>query len=183
MTSTTSGAHHEGTISPPLPVTAQPGGLPEPLEGLPQQPLPADADAPWWWVGCHGGAGVSTLGAALPPGRPYGRAWPQPGEGASARVVLVARSSAVGLIAAQAAIRQWAGGACPRVELLGLAVLADAPGRLPKPLQELIALLAGGVPHLWVLPWVEALRVTPPRMVRLPRAYRALADQLSRRLT
>ncbi|MCY1237464.1 hypothetical protein D9M72_501620 [compost metagenome] len=63
-----------------------------------------------------------------------------------------------GLKAAQGALIQWASGAAPIADLLGLAVLADAPGKLPKPLRDFAALIGGGAPRLWMLPWVESWR-------------------------
>ncbi|MBD2894405.1 hypothetical protein amrb99_33300 [Actinomadura sp. RB99] len=75
-------------------------------------------------------------------------------------------------MAAQTAMRQWAAGGLPSVQLLGLAVVADAPGKRPKPLSDLLRLIAGGVPQLWELPWVEGFRLgDPPNQVKLPSAY------------
>jgi hypothetical protein len=96
-------------------------------------------------------------------------------------VLLVARSHAAGLCAAQAAARQWAAGVLPHVRLLGLVVVADAPGKLPKPLRDLLRLISGGVPQVWELPWVEALRLgDPPDQARLPSAYARLEQDLKR---
>ncbi len=64
-----------------------------------------------------------------------------------------------GLKAARGALIQWASGAAPAVDLLGLAILADAPGKLPKPLREFAALVGGGAPRLWMLPWVGSWRL------------------------
>lgn len=95
-------------------------------------------------------------------------------------MVLVARTSAMGLWSAQGAMRQWASGALPgHVRLLGLVVVADTPGRLPRPLRELLSLISGGLPQVWELPWVEALRLgDPPWEVKLPGAYATLAEEL-----
>jgi hypothetical protein len=100
--------------------------------------------------------------------------------GEESAVVLVARTHAAGLAAAQAAARQWAAGEVPeRIELLGLVAVADAPGRLPRSLRELLDLVAGGVPRMWRLPWVEALRCgTPPTLARLPSCFTALSVEL-----
>jgi hypothetical protein len=96
-------------------------------------------------------------------------------------VLLVARTHAFGLCAAQAAARQWAAGVLPGVRLLGLVAVADAPGKLPKPLKDLLRLISGGVPQVWELPWVEALRLgTPPEQVRLPSPYARLTQDLNR---
>lgn len=134
-----------------------------------------------WFSSCHGGAGVSTLTALIPRSMSAGRYWPRPEPPVQARVLLVARSHASGLCAAQAAARQWATGVLPYVRLLGLVVIADAPGKRPKPLSELIRLISGGVPRLWELPWVEALRLGEhPNQTKLPPAYARLADDLDR---
>jgi hypothetical protein len=121
------------------------------------------------------------LNALIPGGADGGRYWPVPDAGTST-VVLVARSHASGLRAAQAAARQWADQALPpSVRLAGLAVVADASGRLPKSLRELLQLVAGGVPAMWHLPWIEALRLgDPPDQIQLPSAYSAMAAELQR---
>jgi len=131
-------------------------------------------------VGCHGGAGVSTLATALPGGRAAGQVWPD--SPAGARVVLVARTHAAGLQAAQRAAAHWASGTLPPgIDLVGLVAVADAPGRLPRPLRELLDLVGGGLPRVWPLPWIEALRLgEPPDHAVLPRAYRLLAADLAR---
>jgi hypothetical protein len=134
-----------------------------------------------WFSSCHGGAGASTLAALFPGGNCAGRYWPVPEPPGEARALLVARTHASGLIAAQAAARQWAAGVLPGVRLLGLVAVADAPGKLPKPLKDLLRLISGGVPQVWELPWVEALRLgTPPDQVRLPSPYARLTQDLNR---
>lgn len=159
-----------GTPAPP-----RPGDLPaRPLGPVAYPGLPA-----WWFLGCHGGAGATTLSAAVPGGSDAWRYWPLPDPPATTNVVLVARSNASGLRAAQGAARQWASGALPTVRLIGLAVIADAPGRRPRPLRELLELISGGVPRVWDLPWVEALRLgDPPDQIRLPAPFSALAADL-----
>jgi hypothetical protein len=93
--------------------------------------------------------------------------------------VLVTRDHAAGLRAAQTGARQWAGGTLAGVSLLGLAVVASAPGRRPKPLRELIQLVSGAFPHMWELPWVEPLRLGDPAdQVDLPAAFKTMADDL-----
>lgn len=57
--------------------------------------------------------------------------------------MLVARTNARGLRAAQLAATEWASGDVP-VHLEGLVLLADAPGRLPKALKQFVRLVAGG---------------------------------------
>ena len=134
-----------------------------------------------WISSCHGGSGASTMAALLPFCRSAGRYWPAPEPPGQARVVLVARTHAAGLGAAQAAAGQWAAGGLPNVRLLGLVAVADAPGKLPKPLKDLLRLISGGVPRVWELPWVEALRLgDPPDQIRLPAAFARLAQDLNR---
>lgn len=118
---------------------------------LPVQPRPVGLV---WVVGAHGGAGESALVGA---GRGLGgaeRSWPGGGQ----PCVLVARTSHRGLLAAQAALAQWAAGGAQST-LLGLVLIADAPGRLPKPLRDLAAVVGGGAPRVWQVGWSEAVRM------------------------
>lgn len=121
------------------------------------------AAPPLWLVGTHGGAGESSLAALGAGWEAGGHAWPV--ESYATRrppVLLVCRSSAAGLLAAQRAATQWAAGQTPTINLLGLVIVADAPGRLPKPLRELAHVIGGGVPRRWDLPWLEQWRLGAP---------------------
>lgn len=109
-----------------------------------------------WVVGAHGGAGESTL-AEVVGGASTDHRWPQ--AQATPSVLLVARTSFSGITAAQAAAVAWASGATPPVRVIGLAWVADAPGRLPRQLADFVKLVSGSVPHHWMLPWVEDLRL------------------------
>lgn len=73
--------------------------------------------------------------------------------------MLVTRSHWSGLRLAQTAATEWASDQAPGIELLGLVVMPDAPGRLPKPLRDLARVVGGGVPRVWHLPWVEDWRL------------------------
>jgi hypothetical protein len=95
-------------------------------------------------------------------------------------VVLVARSSAYGIKAAQNAAQQWASGMVTGIDLLGLVVVADAPGRRPKILQNLVRLVSGAVPRLWEIPWVEPWRLGEPPTSHLPKECAPLARDLTR---
>lgn len=153
-------------VSPSGPAAPQPGlPGPPPDARLPRTALTPGATARVWWLGVHGGAGESTLEQLLDGSRAAGHAWPVPAPGthAAARpsVVLVARTHAHGLRAAQAAARDWASGDVP-VRLLGLLLIADAPGRLPRPLRDLSRLVAGGVPASWSVAWYEPWRLGTP---------------------
>lgn len=138
------------------------------------------ATAGLWWVGAHGGSGESTLAALMPGTQAAGHAWPRTPSQTPARTVLVARGDARGLRAAQDAMRQWAAGLVPSVEVLGLVVMADAPGRVPRSLRDLLQVVSGGVPRTWSVPWVEAWRVgEPPALSSSPREVQRLVDELT----
>jgi hypothetical protein len=110
-----------------------------------------------WIIGAHGGAGESRI-ADLLNARATGHCWPVLQDGSKPRVLLVCRADTRGLTAARSALTQWVSGATPKVDLLGLAILADAPGKTPKALRDFAAIVGGGAPRLWTLPWVEAWR-------------------------
>ncbi|MFF1831109.1 DUF6668 family protein [Paenarthrobacter sp. NPDC058040] len=124
-----------------------------------------------WVVGSHGGAGESRIAELIPGARPAGHSWPVPQGGSTPRVLLVCRADMRGLTSAQSALTQWASGAAPEVELLGLAVLADAPGKTPKALRDFAAIVGGGAPRLWILPWVEEWRHGNPTTAPPARHY------------
>ena len=164
-----------------LAVAGGQGGVvgPEPGDRLPRRALANEEPAAVWWLGAHGGAGESTLEELFSGSRAADHCWPLAGSGeAPAQVVLVARTHAHGLTAAQHAIREWAAGEV-EVLLLGLVLIADAPGRLPSALRRLAALVAGGVPAVWSLPWIEAWRVgEPPGPQNAPKVVRMLLEDL-----
>lgn len=142
---------------------------------FPRVELAANAAARLWWLGAHGGAGETTLARLLPGSRAAGHAWPvAAGKEERPPVMLVARTHAAGLHAAQAAARDWASGDVP-VRLLGLVLIADVPGRMPRALRDLAQLVAGGAPAVWRLPWHEPWRLgEAPEAHSAPGAVRAL---------
>lgn len=167
------------TPQPTGPRTPQPGvPAPDTADRLPRftPALPATV----WWLGVHGGAGESTLATLAHGSRPAEHAWPVPDTpGPASRVVLVARTNWAGLTAAQRAATEWASGALDPVELAGLVLIPDAPGRLPKPLRDLQQLIAGGVPQVWALPWVDAWRFGPVNPAApLPKEFHVLLTDL-----
>jgi hypothetical protein len=176
---------------PPTPATRREArlGATAPQAGVPV-PDTADRlprrDAAWpaavWWLGVHGGAGESTLASLAAGTRPADHAWPMPSRrGTTHRVALVARTNYSGLTAAQRAATEWASNSLgDGVQLVGLVLIADAPGRRPKILRELEEVVSGGVPRVWALPWVDAWRVTSPQPgEQLPKEFRALFADLS----
>jgi hypothetical protein len=127
------------------------------------------------WVGTHGGAGVSTL-VAVYGGHDCGRRWPGPADPPS--VLLVARTHAAGLAAAARAVEDFRHRRTPAgLDLDSVVLVADAPGRLPRPLAQRVKLLQSAV-DVHRVPWVPAWRLggidaDPPRgtesLVRLTR--------------
>ena len=82
-------------------------------------------------------------------------------------------------MAAKAVAKQWASGLVPDVELLGLVLVADAPGRLPKPLRDLTKLVGGGYPRTWSLSWTEAWRLgAPSDLTTSTREVKALVNDI-----
>lgn len=152
-----------------------------PTEVLPRRELIAAPGLSLWWVGAHGGAGESTLTQLLDGSTAAGHKWPvrsRDDQADGPLAVLVARTSAHGLLRAQAALREWAAGVVP-TQLLGLVLVADAPGRLPRSLRDLARLVASGAPRAWDVPWVDAWRLgEPPQQETSPRAVRGLLDDL-----
>ncbi|MDG9708138.1 DUF6668 family protein [Streptomyces sp. DH10] len=146
----------------------------------PGAPGPAHAHAAarrFSWVGTHGGAGASTL-AAVYGGHDSGRAWPGPGDPAS--VLLVARTHAAGLDTVAGAVEIFRRGqAPPGLDLDAVVLVADAPGRLPRPLAQRVRSLESVI-DVYRVPWVPAWRLGelghPPRetsaLVRLTGAAR-----------
>ncbi len=109
-----------------------------------------------WWVGCHGGAGSTTLACLTGMGGDLGTGWPRTDPSWSIQpVVLVARATASGTLAATGAVEQWRRRSVPGVRVLGLVVVAASPRRPPRIAAERVQLLAGWVPHLWRVGWSD----------------------------
>lgn len=167
-------------LSPPTGPTSPQRGIPAPdrVDQLPT--LDQSAPAQLWWLGTHGGAGETSLAALMPDWASAGHGWPRVrGQQEPSRVVLTARSNVRGLRAAQAAATQWAAGMVPFVDLIGLVIVADAPGRMPRPLRDLALVVSGGAPRTWNVPWVEPWRLgEQPALDDAPREVRRLVDEL-----
>jgi hypothetical protein len=110
------------------------------------------------WVAAHGGAGVTTLSIVL-GGRDLGARWPDAARAEPARIMLVARTHAQGLRAASRGLNALREGRHPAgMQLVGLVLVADAPGPLPPPLVTRIRLLRSIVP-VWRVPWIAPWRL------------------------
>lgn len=126
------------------------------------------------WVKAHGGAGASSLAESL-GGVDVGARWPEPARGEPRRVMLVGRTSARGLRAVSRALGALQDGKAPQgIDLLGVVLIADAPGRLPLNLLRRIRVVRS-VTHVHRVPWIPAWR-TGGQPKYLPRQLAALAD-------
>ena len=140
------------------------------------------------WIGVHGGAGEHTLASAVPGSVAAGHGWPTLAAAGNMRpldvpIALVARTHMRGLLAAQLALREWASGAVSPTRMLGLVLVADSPGRLPKPLKDLQRIVSGGADQVWNVPFLEQLRLRsrddlPPTDSSFEAIRRAIAKQL-----
>jgi hypothetical protein len=148
---------HSDDGSPRGASAPQPGvAVPAEDQQLPKFAIPA-ADT-LWWVGVHGGSGETTMSQLLPGSRAADHRWPIPPPPVPTPVVLVARTNGSGLRAAQRAAIEWASGVVQGVSVLGLVLIADAPGRLPRVLDDFADIVGGGVPRVWDIPWIEEWR-------------------------
>lgn len=166
---------------PPLTGAALPQkGIPEPdaADRLPRRYVSGSASL--WIVGVHGGAGESAVTRLIDGSRSTQHTWPAfEDTGMPPRVLLVCRSNMDGLESARRALIEWTSPQPPEVELLGLAVLADSPGKLPKVLRDLETIIGGGAPRLWHLPWVEAWRTGDVAPEHLPRETRKFITEVN----
>ena len=150
----------QGAAAQPPPLgalAAQPGGI-APAEHERMAKFAIAAADTIWWVGVHGGAGESTMARLLPGSRAAKHRWPIPPPPVPTPTVLVARTHAYGLRSAQQAAAEWASGAVQGVVVLGLVLVADAPGRLPRVLDDFADIVGGSVPRVWDIPWIEEWR-------------------------
>ncbi|GAB2938846.1 hypothetical protein GCM10027047_39030 [Rhodococcus aerolatus] len=158
----------------PLHTVSAPGG-----DGVPWARVTVDPLL--WVVGVHGGSGSGTVTALLSGLAPAGdnrpvlklrEQLPQAPAGYPApRVLLVTRTHITGLSATARLAQHWATGRTG-IHLIGVAALDDAP-KLPPVLVGEVRRLAGMVPALWHLPWVEAWRTDLDLdLDRLPRRTR-----------
>ncbi|MFJ6419174.1 DUF6668 family protein [Paeniglutamicibacter sp. NPDC091659] len=169
----------KGAIDP-LPIGASPRALaPTPSTRLPCPVL----GQPLTWLGCHGGSGATSLERATNIGVALSQSWPNPLLGWPAEVALVCRSNRAGLDAAGRMLHQWVANQIPSVRVVALVVMADAPGRTPRPLARRIRELSGVVPQVHTVPWIPAWRENPfqgsPLLNKTTEAVLALVKQES----
>ncbi len=93
-------------------------------------------------MGAHGGAGASTLARWWPQAADTEGAWPGCSDTTQV-VVLAARMSMSGLIAAAMRLREWhAQLAPPGVVVIGLVLTPARPGRIPAPVSRFLDIVA-----------------------------------------
>jgi hypothetical protein len=118
-----------------------------------------DEPCPVFVVGTHGGAGTSTV-ARLLNALDSGCDWPEAPYGVRVNVVLTARTSATGLMAASRTLAGYCAHGYPEfAHLAGFVLVADAPGRLPKELNRRITILSSAT-MVYRLPWVREWRLS-----------------------
>lgn len=144
---------------------------PFPAASLPDRQLQADElSTPVWWLGVHGGAGESTLELLLAGTRAAQHAWPVRQDGQLTNVVLVARLSHHGLTSVQAAMRDWNDRHARHINVLGLVLVANRPGRAAKQLKELVFDVEHATRASWSMPWVDAWELGEiPSEINAPR--------------
>lgn len=167
----------------PIGISSATGPIaPQPHVSLPEDALPVrrvHSSPGLWVVGAHGGSGESTVAALDPSWQAAEHAWPEVATGDPVACIVVARTNVRGLMAARTALTQWAAsGAGRSVKLLGLVLVADAPGRLPAPLRDLAKVVGGGSPRVWDVAWSEPWRLGEPVTERIPRTVSKTVSQL-----
>lgn len=177
---TSAAADHAGIsgVQPPpgwRHIPAWPGPIPAwPDSGHPQ---------PWWWmVGLHGGAGVSTLVAAMPQSGDARRALPRGDNHQSPYAVVVARTHHTGLEHARDFARQAVCGLIPpTATVLGLVLVADAEKRPDASTRRFARIVASAYPRSWRIPWIPEWRHTrpDPALGPLPEPVTRLARDLA----
>ncbi|MER7977232.1 hypothetical protein [Streptomyces sp. NPDC095817] len=147
----------------------------EPGWGRPKKPRPVRGKSrdDVGWVKAHGGSGATSMVEAF-GGVDVGARWPDPARGEPRRVVLVGRTSARGLQSVSQALGALKDGNAPQgLELLGVVLVADAPGRLPLSLLRRIRVLRS-VARVHRVPWIPAWR-TGGRPRSVPRQLATLS--------
>ncbi|WP_329412608.1 hypothetical protein OG802_20875 [Streptomyces sp. NBC_00704] len=142
--------------------------VPDPASAAAPAPPPSGSSVTprrFSWVATHGGAGTSTL-AAVYGGHDSGRGWPGAGDPPS--VLLVARTHAAGLESVLRTLEVFRRGEAPAgLDLDSVVLVADAPGRLPRPLAQRVRAIEDVI-DVYRVPWVTEWRLgdlggNPPR--------------------
>lgn len=132
-------------------------------------------------IGCHGGAGTSTLASLLPVATDLGTFDQRTFDTLQVEgpLVLVARDT----VSASLRITETVN----VLDLLGrpiagLVLMAEAPGRVPPHTRSRVRLLANSIPEVLRIPYVPQFRfldLVSARRVNLPRKARAAMRKIS----
>lgn len=135
-------------------------------------------------AGLHGGAGTSTVAALFDDaasdagvGFPVAGGWKRPLP--TLNVVMVARTHAAGLAAAEEFARQWGAGELMESRLLGLVLVDDGP-KLYDSQRRAVKRLLKMTPVGAHIPWVETWRIQSPDLDNLPRRLRKIVERFIR---
>lgn len=130
-------------------------------------------------VGAHGGSGETRLASLRDSWVAADHQWLAHPDGQP--TVVCARTHAAGLDALGLALRQWASGQLDGVNLVGVVVLADQPGRLPRVLADRCKVLEGACPASWRVGFIDGWRFGDYEGV-LPRSLRQFMNDMSQPL-
>lgn len=104
-----------------------------------------------WAVGARGGAGATTLARVCVPFGDAKGVWPA--EDKFPFCVVVCRSTRTGLDAAQSAVLQAENGNAGGCTVLGIVIVADVPGKIPKVLTQRERVLED-LTKVWCVPYL-----------------------------
>ncbi|TWP44516.1 hypothetical protein FKR81_41055 [Lentzea tibetensis] len=121
-------------------------------------------------VGAHGGAGATTLAKAL-SATELGREVPISGE-----VLVVGRTNAGGLQSVSRMLNSIVTDPRQQARVVAVALVADAPGRLPRPLSHRVRVISSAA-RIYRIPWVPEWRLGA-EPAELPKEIRKLAELL-----
>ncbi|WP_109527681.1 MULTISPECIES: hypothetical protein [Nocardia] len=127
-----------------------------------EAPLPTSGKYPPLFavMGAHGGAGTSTLARWWAPAADTGSAWPA-STATTQRVIVAARMCIPGLAAAAERLREWHAGLAPDgVTVIGLALTAARPGKVPVAVRRYRSVIAELVDVVYEIGWHDELVVT-----------------------
>lgn len=132
-------------------------------------------------VGCHGGAGTSTLASLFPAARDLGTFDQRTFDALQVEgpLLLVARDTVPASMRITETVNVLGLLGQP---IAGLVLMAEAPGRVPPHAQSRIRLLEGSVPAVLRIPYIPQFRFldqVSAAQVKLPRKARSAMRKIS----
>lgn len=128
-------------------------GIPAPTTLMPIRHLP---QAGLWIVGAHGGSGESVIAGLDPQWEAASHCFPDEGN-----LLVCCTTSAYGLERGRMALQQHMSGFAGRGRLIGLALVANTPGKTPKELRRLKGIVQSLAPATVEIPFDKSLRLEP----------------------